>query len=377
MKTTNKLIGITAVLIVILFLGMSMQPSVVAHSQNSNAISVKQQVEYGKHFNQRPVNAKQQAEYNRYFIQNPVNATEQLSNAFMTWYINKENANPYIGGHISKLHMPQKSHIKKLLSTFLEENPSAVILLKQITKMEKERFAIQNHKVYERFISALKNGKLNKTTKYTVTSGNSVYAFSRMPMSGPPSNVLGTSGKWGMVSINYFTYTLGSGWFSITETYGEQDNFNTVYSGSPAQTFYNKITGFASVDSILTGLFAGAIFGLALGAIAGIIAGLAVYIVFSIIHSELRNIYQSTYSNNNWGDKYMWMVMQNDYYYNWIDIAQDFTSTVNMYGYLSNGNTQSIFPQLPTLFVGSAYLSNGAHSFGNSHGLNNWVYVGY
>jgi hypothetical protein len=123
----------------------------------------------------------------------------------------QENANPYIGGHISKLHMPQKNNIKKLLSTFLEENPSAVILLKQITKMEKERFAIQNHMVYERFIAALKDGKLNKTSEYTVTSGNSVYAFSRTSMSGPPSNVLNTAGVWGLVSINYFTYTLGWG----------------------------------------------------------------------------------------------------------------------------------------------------------------------
>ncbi len=93
----------------IFIVGIAMQPAASQSNQKTIKVSVNQQIVY-----------------NEYFIQQPVNASDQFSNAFMSWYINKENANPYRGGHISNFYMNSNSNMKRLLSQFLSSNLSAI-----------------------------------------------------------------------------------------------------------------------------------------------------------------------------------------------------------------------------------------------------------
>ena len=99
MELRKALLSITAIVIVVLFMGMAMQPATTHSNERTFTVSVKQQVEY-----------------DRYFIQKPVNASDLFSNAFVSWYLNREHANPYKGGHISDFHMGSNESIKTLTS---------------------------------------------------------------------------------------------------------------------------------------------------------------------------------------------------------------------------------------------------------------------
>ncbi|MHB8361625.1 MAG: hypothetical protein ACYDDC_07495, partial [Thermoplasmataceae archaeon] len=355
MKITNKLIGITAVLIVILFMGMSMQPSVAAHSQNSNAISVKQQVEYSKYFNQRPVNAKQQVEYNRYFIPNPVNAIEQLSNAFMAWYINKENANPYIGGHISDFHMGSRQNVKALVSQFLKATPSAATLLKKITAEEKIKFNQENSINEKRIVNELKSGKINLKTTTLVVNNNETKSII-IPLSASPET---TPGTYEMVTKNYFVITINYGFGSYSFNYGVQDFINVLYVGSAAQSYYNGISGQTSIDGIITA-FIGLTMALAstpaLAAISAILATAIYYlgvalaaaavtwvVLSSIVTSGVQALYESTYANNNNGVKYIWTYIIDDYMYPQYVLGAFSGDKISFGGYLLNGNSNTFY----------------------------------
>ena len=98
MELTKALLSITAIVIVVLFMGMAMQPATTHSNQRTVSVS-----------------AKQEIEYDRYFIQRPVNASDQFSNMFVTWIGNYEHANPYAGGKVSASHMPSQAQIKELV----------------------------------------------------------------------------------------------------------------------------------------------------------------------------------------------------------------------------------------------------------------------
>ena len=81
---------------------MAMQPATTHSNQITATVSVKQWIEY-----------------NRYFMQKPVNASDRFSNEFTSWYINREQANPYKGGHISDFHINSNESMKTLTSQLL------------------------------------------------------------------------------------------------------------------------------------------------------------------------------------------------------------------------------------------------------------------
>lgn len=80
MKISNRLLGATAVFIVIMFLGMSLQSSVAPNTHHINTISMSEKRSYGT-----------------YFIQNPSNTSDNLSNLFISWLMNIEHSNPLNG----------------------------------------------------------------------------------------------------------------------------------------------------------------------------------------------------------------------------------------------------------------------------------------
>ena len=81
MEPGKALLSITAIVIVVIFMEMAMQPATTHSNQRTASVS-----------------AKQEIEYDRYFIQKPVNASDQFSNMFITWIGNYEHANPYACG---------------------------------------------------------------------------------------------------------------------------------------------------------------------------------------------------------------------------------------------------------------------------------------
>ena len=98
MELEKALLSITSIVIVVLFMGMAMQPATTHSNQRTVSVS-----------------AKQEIEYDRYFIQKPVNVSDQFSNMFITWIGNYEHGNPYAGGKVSAFHIPSQAQVKELV----------------------------------------------------------------------------------------------------------------------------------------------------------------------------------------------------------------------------------------------------------------------
>ncbi|MHB8361099.1 MAG: hypothetical protein ACYDAO_01275 [Thermoplasmataceae archaeon] len=383
MKIRNKLIGIIAILIVILFIGMSAQPAVTPNTTqqtvSASSISVKEQKAYDNHF-----------------ISNPVNTSDQFSNAFISWMINKEHANPYNGGNISKFHMNSNLDMKVLLPQFLSSNPSAVILLQKITAQENAKFVMQNNPSNQHMklstTLAKKIVKYGSPIKYintsTVTSKGTFYDHSvlykatfngtqfevwKVNVTTPRGSIID---PWVWVNINYYVYHapwyLG-GW---SLTYGESDNFNVKFTGSAAQSFFNNWENIGS--DMGYGLGAAGLFALfipiplltqAIGA-ALILVGIG-----STYESQtMLNYYQST------GNSYIHLDFINNYFYPWITLDGTFASSISLIG-ISGGSTSTFWYGVPlVLYAGilgvtfSASISSVDNTFIRDYGSGNRIW---
>ena len=116
MELEKALLSITSIVIVVLFMGMAMQPATTHSNQRTVSVS-----------------AKQEIEYDRYFIQKPVNASDQFSNMFITWIGNYEHGNPYAGGKVSAFHIPSQAQVKELVLYYqtlpdINENSAFIVV---------------------------------------------------------------------------------------------------------------------------------------------------------------------------------------------------------------------------------------------------------
>ena len=100
--------GITAIVIAVMFVAVGIQGSL---PQTTQQIHENTMVE--------------EKRYNSYLIGNPVNASDHLSNMFISWLSGIEHANPYVGGKVSAFHMPSPAQVKELFPIFLKQNPDA------------------------------------------------------------------------------------------------------------------------------------------------------------------------------------------------------------------------------------------------------------
>ena len=391
MKIRNKLIGITAILIVILFIGMSAQPAVTPNTTQQTVSA-------------STISVKEQKAYDNLFISNPVNTSDQFSNAFMSWMINKEHANPYNGGNISRFHMNSNLDMKVLLPQFLSSNPSAVIVLQKITAQEQKKFNQENIAMHSKFLNMIKSGKLNSTSKYTVREYGSNYTFLRSrTLNGLPNGAPTANGEWIMVTVNYYgtTIWIPLPWpldgYSQSFNYGENDVINFLYVGPSAQNYYNQQSnafGDFSWNSVIVGGlffainmisknpgylgsgFAAFITGLgpelggiAAGLAAGFIALGAIELYFT---QQFQKIYDSTYANPiNGNQKEMWM------YYSIVYIYCGIGSSFTWNGYTNTGSVAvlpyvPLFSNNPPFIVVSGALSGLTHSIAGKIGWNNW-----
>lgn len=161
-------------------------------------------------------------------------------------------------------------------------------------------------------------------------------------------------------------------------TYGEIDRINWLYTGSKAREFYDEWGEVTTVSGYST-----AIIGLGTTfikfpnpvAIAIGTALAAAGITITYESSEMDKYYEST------GWQYIWMVLENDYYYPWVP-GYNMASTFTIYGY--NAQTGKKYTFLPRIkipgvlgytneYIASA-ISKVAHDWVNSHGTG-WVTV--
>ncbi|MCL4356744.1 MAG: hypothetical protein M1460_02630 [Candidatus Thermoplasmatota archaeon] len=387
MKISNRLLGATAVFIVIMFLGMSLQSSVAPNTHHINTISMSEKRSYGT-----------------YFIQNPSNTSDNLSNLFISWLMNIEHANPLNGGNISNFHMPIPSQIKELFPQFLKENPVAVKMINKITYQEKIRFRMENREAGIKFMNYLKEHPgMPVNTVYTSSSNHSKYVVSKVSPASYPSGFPTWPGEFTMVSMNYFSISWWypgpwnapwDGHWGILN-YGEHDTINILFVGSAAQSWYNQeyntIQTLASWGGIVGAItlsltIVGAYFGISqlsnadVTAILAIItgAGLSISFIQTYMGNQLHAMYDSTYANPLNGEpKFLWIFYSINFIYPWITVVGTFASTFTWNGYTNTG-TVSILPYIPVasnnpawVIVASA-LSGETHDLSGKIGWNSW-----
>lgn len=293
--------------------------------------------------------------------------------------------------------------------TFLGENPYYKSIFEKITLKEEKAFQKKNQIEMKIFLSKLENNSLREPkfqrttliesnrslTVYNLNANNeTAYAF-KISSNDLPKAICTDYGEWLMVSVNYFKYSL----IFTTITYGEHDILNAVYLGNSAQKYFNQAISGTSNYDILASVILGVLsVGFAFAPITGgtsilvsvIVAsvlvgvGVAESIESAYVSSKLLELYESTYANENTGKKYMWLYDSINYYYPLQSFGfGSLDSSIGEYGYLSNGNTVTIFPNVPMVAGGGAEgvyyiseISGSIHSIANTVGWNNWAYQG-
>ncbi|EQB69107.1 MAG: hypothetical protein AMDU5_GPLC00004G0077 [Thermoplasmatales archaeon Gpl] len=387
MNIRKKLLGVAAVFIVIMFLGISMQSSVASHTNHKHTINMSDQVSKGK-----------------YLIQNPSNTSDNLSNLFNSWLMNDEHADTLSEGRAINSHMLGTSQVEELFPKFIKDNPVAISMINKITNREKIRFRMENQEAGLKFINYIKeHPKMPVNTVLTLSSNNSRYFVTKASTASYPSGFPTWSGEFTMVSVNYFgiSWWYPGPWYAPwaghwgTLNYGEHDTINILYVGSDAQYWYNHmyntintiqtydaVGGFFTASiSALGGYYGiGAIAGEVGSAIAGIIAvaAISIYAIQSYMANQLHTMYDSTYANPIKGNpKFMWEYYDINFIYPWITVVGTFASSFSWNGYTNTG-TVSIFPYIPVIgnnpafVVVSSALSGETHNIASRLGWNTW-----
>jgi hypothetical protein len=330
------------------------------------------------------------------------NLSDKMSFGFYQW-LNKR------GLTIKRvLDCPSNILLKDFL-TFIGESPYYKSLFKKITLKEERAFQKENQREMKIFLSRLENntlgkfklqrtmtiGRMNSVKVYNLRASNeTAYAF-KISSDALPKAICTDYGEWLMVSVNYFKYSL----IFTTITYGEHDTSNVVYLGKSAQNYFNDVTSDTSNYGLLSTVILG-VLGVGMGAalatvgvsilVSAIVAsvilavGVAEYIESAHVSSKLLELYESTYANENTGKKYIWLYDSINYYYPLQSFGVgSLDSSIGEYGYLSNGNTVTIFPNVPMIADGGVEgivyisdISGAIHSIANTVGWNNWAYQG-
>jgi len=253
----------------------------------------------------------------------------KINEDFMKWY--EKNAN--------RLPELSEKNIKELFTNFLEENPQERDYLRRLTYLEEK-----THKGVE-------------IERYEVA-------------------VLLSSGDYEKIKVTIIYYQLHIGGWTIK--YGENDKINTYMHGKYAKEFYDKWMSAATISGIVDALVSIPLAPLALNPITaiGLAAAIAAAGILIIYESSTMDSY---YESTGW--QYLWLVLNNKYYYPWISIV-NLASSTGMYGYNAETHQKYTFWwNVPWIaaeglvgYVYSGYFSDSAHDWIDKHGTG-WVYV--
>ena len=377
-KIRNKLIGLAALLLVVIFMASSTVPAVNVNSHDKVMVSDDMASNYN-------------SIYSTHMIRNPRNASELLSNAFLAYYIHSQEYGKSSEQLSNDIHSISLSEMKTLFSIFLKSSSYARSLLALHTEHLKEKFALLDKATTPRLSNELNNEKNGNTHPCKLNNKNKKLVNIRTTNNAPsiPGWVLSSPGQYEYVVINYFTYTI---WWDAF-TYGEQDVIYNLYSGSAAQNYYNSISSQLSTEEMAAGAVVIMIAGIITPAatIAGVAissditktitilaAGIGTALGYGYLSNAYYTIYESDYANHNSGDKYMFLYETSDYYYPWYVYGAQ-ASSFGVKGILSDGNTNTIIPNQVWLqlipggpAVYAQYVSNCCNNFGTGQ----WKYVG-
>ena len=384
MKIRNKLIGLAALLVVVIFMASSTVPAVNVNSHN------KEMVSDGMVSNYNSV-------YSTHMIRNPRNASELLSNAFLAYYIHNQGYGKSTEQLANGIHSVSESEMKTLFSSFLKSSSYARSLLALHTKHLKEKFAILDKSMAARLSNELNNGKNGNTHPFKTNSKNTKLVSIRTTNNAPsiPGWALSSPGQYEYVVINYFTWHIYISWFAqYSITYGEQDIIYSLYTGSAAENYYNNVTFQLGIEGVVLASLVAYLVGEIVDAVAALAditisnslanaitaaSGISTGLQLLPLILAYTTVYESDYANQNSGHKYMFLYETSDYYYPWIEGPVSQASSFGVTGILSNGNTInimpvggwfSVVPGLPTLYA--QYVSDCCNGFGTGQ----WKYVG-
>ena len=206
MKITNKLIGITAVLIVILFMGMSMQPSAI-QSQNReiSSLGIAQNSTNMVHMKMDRIYVSEATVMMQKIISHERGSTHFNSGtqstimySYLLWFIEER--------HITNIHTNyQQFHMmteKGLFQKFLSSDKSVRDLYKASIQAQENVFKKQNYEYGMHLINKIRNGSFNSTNGVYNHNG-STYILIHKTQNGLHGPISGqTGGQWEMVNIN-------------------------------------------------------------------------------------------------------------------------------------------------------------------------------
>ncbi len=330
------------------------------------------------------------------------NMSDMLSFGFYQWL----NRNGYT---IENFINYPSSIILSDLVTFLNENSAYNAIFNRITAEEETSFIRENHREMKMFISTLNNKSLknssfqssamfigNEQVKgYNLKTHNGAATAFQIASDSLPGAICTDYGEWLMVSVNYFKYSL----IFTTITDGQHDTLNAVYLGNSAQNFFNHANSASNDEVILEDVIIFVLgvgvsllpFTIGLSGVAAVIIdsvlaaiGVALSIESISVSSRLLNLYESTYANEKEGKKYLWLFDSVNYFYPLQSFGVgSLDSSIGEYGYLSNGNTVTIFSNVPVIasdgVEGIIYISDISgyiNNIANIVGWNTWAYQG-
>ncbi|WP_145955345.1 hypothetical protein [Thermococcus henrietii] len=270
------------------------------------------------------------------------NYQSTLDEQFLVWY----------SKHSAQLPPLNSKTVQELFARFLRENPNALLLLLEIH--QKQVFLVDHY--------------------LPLVTPNPVL----MQSAGIEPHVLRYIPTSGQEQIKVTIYYLKVHVWRWDVTYGEIDKFNWLYTGSKTQEFYDKWGDITTISGYATAIIG---FGTTLIKFPNIVAIAiggaltAVGITLTYESSEMDKYYEST------GWQYIWMVLENDYYYPWVPLY-NMASTFTVYGY--NAQTGKKYTFLPRIEIPgelgytneyiAGVISKVAHDWVNSHGTG-WVKV--
>ena len=378
MNKRKRLLMAAAVFIFLMFLGISIQGSIVSHTNHKNTISVSDQISKGNYMNH-----------------DPSNMSDNLSNLFNSWLMNTEHSDSMTERNDINSKMSETSQVEQLFPTFLDKNPAAINMINKITNREKIRFRMENREAGLKFINYIKEHTIMPVnTVLTLSSNNSRYFVTKASTVSYPSGFPTWSGEFTMVSVNYFSiswwypgpwYAPWAGhWGKLN--YGEHDTINLLYVGTDAQYWYNHMYNtintiqtydavgafFTASLSALGGYYGiGVIAGAVGSAIAGIIAaaGITIFVIQNYMANQLHTMYDSTYANPLNGEpKFIWEYYSVNFYYPWITVVGTFASSFSWNGYTNSGSV-SIFPYIPIVGNNPAFVVVSSALSGETHNI--------
>ncbi|MCL4333721.1 MAG: hypothetical protein M1290_05200 [Candidatus Thermoplasmatota archaeon] len=299
--------------------------------------------------------------------------------------------------------------VKQLFASFLNVTPAAGPIMINITAIERNNSVQKTSEIIMNFMNGRNDlgNLISSTTKSVVACGdNYTYNYSRYSDSVNGSNwnilkitVYSANGSLVIDPYVFCTVTyLKVDILGLWVTYGEDDYYNVIYTGSDAQTFYNNFENSWNWGTGGIGILIGFLLGISIPTLgvsdlaAAIIGAVVAAIMLGLtvtVGNALTTVYESTYANGPnpnappilQGQKYIWLYLDNEYIYPWTTVIS-LASSIGFYGHLATpGSIETLWPNVPYVltsgFTGvaiSGYFSAGIQDFISSYGQNNWVW---